>query len=333
MTESAGGQRVLITGIAGFAGSHLAELLVGAGCEVTGISYPGYSLHRISRLLERVDLFQADINSYPEVREVFRINRPERVYHLAAVSSVHQSWQNRRRALETNILGSLNILEAARQAAEPPRVLLVSSSEVYGSVPEEDQPLVEAYPPLPASPYAASKAALELLGGQYARADGLYTVILRAFNHTGPAQEEAFVCSSFARQIAEAEQGMRQPVIETGNLEARRDYSDVRDVVAAYREALESCEPGGVYNVCSGRAWSVRELLDILLGMSTVPVTVRQAEERLRPVDVPLLLGSRRRLSEETGWEPRIPMETTLRDLLDYWRENCRRPVEIVFPR
>lgn len=314
--------RALITGIAGFAGSHLAGMLLDSGCEVTGISYPGFSLNRISGCLDRVDLFQADILSTQEMEEVFRISRPERVYHLAAVSSVRQSWENRKLTMETNVIGTMNVLEAARGMAVPPRVLVVSTSEVYGTVPEEDQPVLEQYPMLPASPYAASKAAMELLGYQYSAGEGVHTVIVRAFNHTGPGQDRGFVCSSFARQIARAEKGLCEPVLEVGNLEARRDFSDVRDMVGAYHAALENGRSGGLYNVCSGRAHSIEALLDMLLEMSEADLEVRRSPELMRPVDIPLILGSNRRFAEEVGWEPAIPIEQTLSDLLDYWRDQ-----------
>jgi len=314
--------RALITGIAGFAGSHLTGLLLDSGCEVTGISYPGFPLHRISGHLDRIDLFQADILSTQEMEEVFRISRPERVYHLAAVSSVRQSWENRKLTMETNVLGTMNVLEAARGMAVPPRVLVVSTSEVYGTVPEEDQPVLEQYPMLPASPYAASKSAMELLGYQYSAGEGVHTVIVRAFNHTGPGQEQGFVCSSFARQIARAEKGLCEPVLEVGNLEARRDFSDVRDMVGAYHAALENGRSGGLYNICSGRAHSIEDLLNLLLGMSSTKLEVRQSPELMQPVDIPLILGSNRRFAEEVGWEPSIPIERTLEDLLDHWREQ-----------
>lgn len=314
--------KALITGIAGFAGSHLTGLLLDHGYEVTGISYPGFPLHRITRYLDKIDLFQADIISPREMEEVFRIAKPERVYHLAAVSSVRQSWGNRKQTMETNVMGTMNVLEAAREMSLPPRVLLVSTSEVYGMVPEEDQPVLEQYPMMPTSPYAASKAAQELLGYQYSAGEGVHTVIVRAFNHTGPGQEEGFVCSSFARQIARAEKGLCEPVIEVGNLEARRDFSDVRDMVGAYHAALEGGRSGGLYNICSGRAHSIEELLQMLLGMSETQMEVRPSPELMRPVDIPLILGSNRRFSEEVGWEPGIPIETTLSDLLDYWRDQ-----------
>jgi GDP-4-dehydro-6-deoxy-D-mannose reductase len=314
--------KALITGVAGFAGSHLTGLLLDHGFEVTGVSYPGFPLHRITSHLSKIDLFQADILSPQEMEEVFRISQPDRVYHLAAVSSVRQSWANRRQTMDTNVMGTMNVLEAARQMPQSPRVLLVSTSEVYGIVPEEDQPVLEQYPMLPTSPYATSKAAQELMGYQYSAGEGVHTVIVRAFNHTGPGQEEGFVCSSFARQIARAEQGLCEPVIEVGNLEARRDFSDVRDMVGAYHAALETGRSGGLYNICSGQAHSIEELLKILLGMSQTPMKVSPSPELMRPVDIPLILGSNRRFADEVGWEPGIPIEKTLSDLLDYWREQ-----------
>jgi GDP-4-dehydro-6-deoxy-D-mannose reductase len=203
-------------------------------------------------------------------------------------------------------------------------VLVVGSAEEYGPVEPKDLPLREDRPLLPASPYAVSKVAQACLARQYGAASGMRVVLTRTFHHTGPGRGEAFAESSFARQIAEAEGGLRPPMLQVGNLNAVRDFTDVRDVVRAYWALLERGEAGAVYNVCSGRGRTIRELLDILLSISGAKLDVKVEPERLRPADVPAQFGDPRRLQEATGWAPRLPLEQTLRDLLDDWRRRLQ---------
>lgn len=315
---------VLITGIAGFVGSHLVEFLLrDSTIKVVGILHPE---HEIQHLEEhpRVVVHREDILKERKLTRLVRSIAPQRVYHLAGMAHVHESWKDRKRTIETNFVGSLHLLEACRTLPEFPRVLLVGSADCYGIVPEAQQPILESCPLVPSSPYAVSKMAQEILGMQYAKAENLPVFLSRSFNHTGPYQKETFVCSSFAKQIAMAEMVDELPVIRVGNLTARRDFSDVRDVVRAYHAILEQGVPGEPYNVCSGKAISIREVLDILLSRSSRRFEVEIDSEKFRPVDMPLLLGSAEKLRSETGWSPEHEIEITLGDLLDFWRSRLR---------
>ncbi len=315
---------VLVTGIAGFVGSHLVDfLLKDSTTEIVGILHPE---HEIQHLEEhpRVVVHREDILKERKLARLVRSIAPERVYHLAGMAHVHESWKDRKRTIETNFVGSLHLLEACRRLPEFPRVLLVGSADCYGIVPEAQQPITESCPLVPSSPYAVSKIAQEILGMQYAKAENLPVFLSRSFNHTGPYQKETFVCSSFAKQIAMAEMADELPVIRVGNLTARRDFSDVRDVVRAYHAILEKGVPGEPYNVCSGRAISIREVLDILLSRSSRRFEVEIDSEKFRPVDMPLLLGSAQKLRNETGWSPQHEIGITLGDLLDFWRSRLQ---------
>jgi len=227
--------------------------------------------------------------------------------------------------LTTNIIGQLNIFEAIRHTGINPRIQIAGSSEEYGLVYPNELPIRETNPLRPLSPYAVSKVGQDLLGYQYFMSYKLNIIRTRGFNHTGPRRGEVFAESNFALQIARIEAGLQEPVIRVGNLESKRDYTDVRDMVEGYWLALEKGVPGEVYNICSGQAWSIRQILDMLLGMSTVLVKVEEDPDRLRPSDVPHLVGDSSKFRQVTGWRPKIPIEETLRDLLDYWRMRVRQ--------
>ncbi len=313
--------RVLITGATGFVGSHLCERLIRHEDDVHGTFIYQYELDTLPDLVrQQVVLHRCDLTEVEQIREVVRTVRPERVYHLAAISSVHRSWEGRELVLRVNLFGGLHLLEALQEFCPEARILMISSGEVYGNVPEVQQPISETQPLRPLNPYAASKAAQELLCYQYIHAYQLPIVIIRPFNHTGPRQIPNFVCSNFAKQIAEIEKGHKEPIISVGNLEARRDFSDVRDVVRAYHLAIESCPIGNPVNVASGKAWAIQNVLDILLQFSKVPIEIHQDPHRLRPSDVPLMLGDYTLLSQHTGWYPEIPFKETLLSVLEYWR-------------
>ena len=271
-------------------------------------------------LQSHVTLHKCDLTKIDEVRQVLQSNRFDRIYHLAAISSVHKSWEAQDFVIRVNLYGWLNLLEAVQEFCPAARVLMVSSGEVYGIVPEEQQPVREFQPLRPINPYADTKAAQELFSYQYIHRYQLPIVIVRPFNHTGPCQSPNFVCSDFAKQIAEIEQGKREPVISVGNLEARRDFSDVRDIVRAYHLALEKCPVGAPVNIASGKAWAIQNVLETLLQFSKVPIEVRQDPDRLRPSDVPLMLGDYSLLQEHTGWQPEIAFKETLLNVLEYWR-------------
>lgn len=310
--------RALITGVGGFAGSHLADYLVAHtafevwGCDVVGTRRP---FHPAALQLRAVDLRDPGA-----VTALLEEVRPDRIYHLAARAFVGDSWANPWDTLETNLRAQVNLLEAVRHAPQPARVLVLGSAEVYGRVPSTALPIHEDQPFRPDSPYAVSKVAQDLLGLQYHLSYQLPIVRVRPFNHIGPRQSRQFVAPAFAAQIAAIEAGRQPPVLRVGNLSARRDFTDVRDMVRAYYLALEQGVPGEVYNLGAGHSWSIQALLDTLRGFATVPVTVEVDPARLRPVDLPELRCDTRRFHAHTGWEPQIPFEQTLRDLLDYER-------------
>jgi GDP-4-dehydro-6-deoxy-D-mannose reductase len=313
--------RVLITGVTGFAGSHLAEYASAQpGVKVYGTIRTRSRLGNISHLLDDLKLVECDLRDPFSVERAVALVRPDLIFHLAAQSFVPASWTAPEETLTTNVLGQLHLLEAVRRHCPGARVQIACSSEEYGLVHPDEIPIDEDNPLRPLSPYGVSKVAQDLLGYQYHRSFGLWVVRTRAFNHTGPRRGEVFALSSFAKQVAEIEAGMRPPLLLCGNLDARRDFTDVRDMVQAYWLALEHGEPGEVYVIASGRSHSMRELLDLILEMARVPVEVRVDPERLRPSDVPVLEGDSSRFRAKTGWAPTIPLRQTLSDLLDYWR-------------
>lgn len=305
----------LVTGAAGFAGSHLIDLLHERGAAVVAWRRPGRELP-LAR--EGVTWQAVNITDRAAVFEAVASLRPDTVYHCAGESHVGRAWEQTTATFDTNVRGTHYLLEALRVAGLRSRVLIPSSALVYAStdgVLSEDSPLV------PHSPYGLSKLAQEMTALR-ARADGLHVTIARAFNHTGPRQDPYFAASGFARRIADIEAGRWEPEIAVGNLDARRDMHDVRDTVRAYATILDDGVDGRAYNVCSGRAISIRTLLDKMLAQARVPIRVRVDPARYRPNDVPLLVGDPTRLTAELGWLPEIPLERTITDLLSYWRNQ-----------
>jgi GDP-4-dehydro-6-deoxy-D-mannose reductase len=312
--------RSLVTGAAGFVGRHLTADLLSRGHRVAGVVHP---TDRGSRALgDRVEEHVLDVVDDGAFEEVVRWFRPDAIFHLAAFSNPEGSWKEARRTLETNILGAHQVLRAAVAAEKSPTVLLVGSAQQYGEVPPAEQPIREDRVLQPLTPYAVSKTTQELLGLRSFRSDELPVLCTRSFNHTGPGQSDAYVCSALARQIVEVERGIREPVIRAGNLEARRDFTDVRDVAGAYVAMVERGRPGRVYNVCSGEAVSIREALETLIGFARARVEVAIDPNRYHSLDVPLMLGDPSRLEEETGWSRRHSFAETLRDLLEDWRKR-----------
>ncbi len=315
--------RALVTGITGFVGTHLAEYLLSKGeVEVYGTYRWRSRMDHIDHLRGEIRLVECDLRDPVSVDRLIREVQPDLIFHLAAQSFVPSSWKAPGETLCMNILAQLNLLEAVRKSGIDPLIQVACSSEEYGLVFPEEIPIREENPLRPLSPYGVSKVAQDLLAYQYFMSYGTRVVRTRAFNHTGPRRGEVFVTSNFARQIALVEKGLRKPVLLVGNLEAKRDFTDVRDIVRAYWLALQAGEPGEVYNISSDRAYSIGEIVEILLSLSTVSIEVRQDPERLRPSDVPILVGDSRKFRRVTGWEPRIPLERTLLDLLNYWRER-----------
>jgi len=316
--------RALITGVTGFVGSHLADYLLAEQPEVEifGTRRWRSRMENIEHLDGRLQLRECDLRDPAAIQGVLAEVRPDYIFHLAAQSFVPASWRAPSETLMTNILGQTNIFEAVRVLELDPVIQIAGSSEEYGLVLPDEVPIKETNPLRPLSPYAVSKVAQDLLAYQYFRSYGLKTVRTRGFNHTGPRRGEVFVTSNFAKQIASIEAGLREPVIRVGNLDAQRDFTDVRDMVRAYWLAVSEATPGEVYNLASGRAVTIRELLDRLLALSDTEVEVQVDPDRLRPSDVEILLGDYSKFRSDTGWEPSIPLEQTLKDTLDYWRQK-----------
>jgi GDP-4-dehydro-6-deoxy-D-mannose reductase len=310
--------------VSGFAGSHLADYLASLpeadsevwGCDLTGRRQPYHP--------QRLNLLATDLCRPEDVRALVEHVRPDRIYHLAGQAFVGDSWASPWATIETNLRSQVNVLEAVLAARLTPRLLVVGSAEEYGRVPPEALPVNEACPLRPDSPYSVSKVGQDYLGLQYFLSYQLPIVRVRPFNHIGPRQNPKFVAPAFASQIAAIEAGRQPPVLRVGNLTARRDFTDVRDMVRAYVLALDHGEPGEVYNLGSGRSRTVQELLDRLLSFSNVKIEVVPDSGRLRPVDVPELVCDAGKFRARSGWEPSLRFEQSLRDLLDYERAQVQ---------
>ena len=316
-------RRVLVTGVTGFAGSHLVDYLLPRGdCELFGILRWRSRTENIEHFRDRITLLECDLRDATSTMDTIDKVRPDWIFHLAAQSFVPTSWSAPSESLTTNVLAQVNIFEAVRRLGLlETRIQLACSSEEYGMVHPDEVPIKETNPLRPLSPYAVSKVAQDMLGYQYWMSWKVDSVRTRGFNHEGPRRGPVFVASDFAKQIADIEKGRKRPVLHVGNLEAQRDFTDVRDMVRAYVLALEKCEPGEVYNICSGKAWTIQKLLDHLLSLSKAKITVEEDPARLRPSDVPILLGDNSKFVKATGWQPTIPFEQTLKDMLEYWRQ------------
>ncbi len=303
--------KVLVTGATGFVGKHLIQFLLGQkGLEVYGLG----------RSQGKNNFYECDITDLNRVREVISQVKPDRIFHLAAQSSVPVSWNLPVETMKTNVMGQIHLLEAVRETAIRPLILIACSSEEYGAVSTKDIPVKETQALQPLSPYGVSKVAQDLLAEQYFQTFGLPIVRTRAFSHTGPGQREEYAASNFAKQIACIEAGEKEPVLKVGNLDVTRDFTDVRDVVRAYWLALEKGKPGEVYNVCSGIGCRIQQMVDILVGLSRVKIEVRKETDRVRPVDVPAMVGDAAKFRNQTGWTPTIGIQTTMADLLNDWR-------------
>jgi GDP-4-dehydro-6-deoxy-D-mannose reductase len=313
--------RVLITGIAGFVGTHLVEFLhrQDPAPDVFGLIKPRGTL---PELLSAVSLIEADLEDATSVERAVDSVTPDRIVHLAAQSSPQLSWADPAGTFRTNVLGLLHVLEAVRKRGIAPRTLVVGSAEEYGLADARDLPLKEDATLRPQSPYASSKVAQGYLALQYALAYRLPIVRTRTFHHTGARRGEAFAESSFARQLAEIEVGLRPPFVSVGNLDAVRDFTDVGDVLRAYWLLLDRGEPGEVYNVCSGRGIRIGDLLDLLIRLSGVDVEVRLDPQKVRRAEIPEIVGDPSRIGAATGWRAEVPLERTMRSLLDGWRER-----------
>lgn len=313
----------LVTGGTGFAGSHLIDHLLEQESHVAAWGHAG------GREIPRtgsgaIDWMAVDLLDRDGVASAIAAARPARIFHCAGMADVHSAWQTSTPALRINALGTHYLLEGIRRAQLDIPVLVVGSALVYEP---STGAIDEGHPLRPSSPYGVSKLAQEMAA---LRAPWCRVFLVRPFNHAGPRQADAYVTSSFARQIAEIEAGLREPVLRVGNLESRRDITDVRDTVRAYARVVSAGRERLPYNVCSGQAYRMADLLQTLLGRARVAIEVQTDPARLRPSDNPVVLGSFSRLEQDTGWRPAIPIERTLGDLLDYWRTvtAARGPVQ-----
>jgi GDP-4-dehydro-6-deoxy-D-mannose reductase len=311
---------ILITGVSGFVGGHLLDRLRTDGFDrLWGLTRQ--KLGSNSRY-EGIQLLQGDLRDQDRLKTLLQIAKPDWIFHLAGQALVSASWEDPRGTFAANADAQISLFEALRSLKQNPRILVVCSSEEYGLIKEDELPVKETNPLRPLSPYAVSKVAQDLLAFQYFRSYGLRTIRVRAFNHTGPGRPKQYAISNFAYQVAQIERGAAPAELSVGNLDVRRDYMDVRDMVHAYVVALQKGEEGDVYNLSSGHAQNLRDILETLLSLSKSKIEIKVDPARLRPSDLPIIFGSSAKFERLTGWRPKITMQTTLTDLLHYWRQQ-----------
>ena len=267
-------------------------------------------------------IYDLDILNKNDIVELLYAIRPDYIFHLAAQSSVSEAWKNPALTIDVNIKGSVNVMDAVRELYYKPRMVIIGSGEEYGHIEEDDTPIHEGVKLRPGNIYAATKACQNMIGSIYSKAYDMELMLVRAFNHVGPGQSPIFVVSDFCKQVAEIEKGLREPVMYVGNLAARRDFTDVRDVVRAYGLLALKGRAGETYNVGSGKAMEIRAVLDMIISMSSAKIEVMVDPNKIRPVDVPIIEADIRKINEETGWKPEIPFSQTVKEILDYWRER-----------
>jgi GDP-4-dehydro-6-deoxy-D-mannose reductase len=321
------GLKALITGVSGFVGSHLAEYLIGhTDWQIAGTVYGPY--RNIRDLGDRIELYPAELSRLPVVEFVLEQTRPDVVFHLAAMATTSKSWRDPAATLHINLAMQANVLQAAVNLGLACRVVVVGSSEEYGAVAPEHLPVREDAPLRPMNPYAVSKIGQDMLGLQYYLSHGLDTVRVRPFNHIGPRQALGFVTSDFASQVAQIEAGLQAPTMRVGNLEAERDFTDVRDVVRAYHLLALHGASGEVYNIGSGESHAIRAVLDVLLAASRASIDVEPDPARMRPSDIPRVVCDYAKLRACTGWAPQIGFAQSMADVLAYWRAETARQRE-----
>lgn len=308
-------KKSLIIGAAGFVGAYLINELHENGIDVYATKLPHEKLENPYAKVYDLDIMDKEA----VVALLFEI-RPDHIFHLAAQSSVGLAWKNPGLTVDVNIKGSLNVMDAVRELFYKPRLLMIGSGEEYGHIRPGETPITEDNLLRPGNIYAATKACQNMIGSIYSKAYDMELILVRAFNHIGPGQAPMFVVSDFCKQVAEIEKAEREPVMKVGNLTARRDFTDVRDVVRAYVKLVQAGQPGETYNVGSGNARTIQEILDLIISQSNVKIQVEIDPNKLRPVDVPIIEADISKLSALTGWKPQIPLEQTIRETLDYWR-------------
>ena len=310
--------KALIIGGAGFVGNHLIEhiskdydwSIIATKLESETIEY------------NNIDIRNLDIMDKTAVSSLLQDVKPDYIFHLAAQSSVSLSWKNPQLTVDVNIKGTINLLDAIRDLTYSPRVLLIGSGEEYGYIQPNETPVKESNPTRPGNIYAATKAFQNMIGKIYTDAYHMDIIMVRAFNHIGPGQSPIFVVSDFCKQVAEIEKGLREPVIKVGNLSAKRDFTDVRDVVRAYSMLILKGKAGEVYNVGSGKAISINDLLTFILKLSSSTIDITVDPLKLRPIDIPIIEADIHKIVEDTNWFPSVPLLETLQNALDYWRIN-----------
>ena len=314
--------KVLITGITGFAGSFLAEHLVqNSDYEISGTFLNEDTIRNVENIKDKLDLVKVDLTQKDAVESLITSKKPDMVFHLAAMASVGASFKDPVGTFHNNVDSEIFLLESLRKEnLLNTRVLITSSAEVYGYVKPEDLPINESTPLRPGNPYSVTKIAQDFLGLQYALSYNMPIIRVRPFNHVGPRQAPGFVVSDFAKQIADIEKGNKEAVVKVGNLEAKRDFTDVRDMVKAYAFLMEKGEAGEIYNIGSGTSHKIQEILDMLISYSSVEIKTETDPVRLRPSDIPEIVSDNTKITHVTGWKPEIPLEKTLKDTLDYWR-------------
>lgn len=319
--------KLLITGITGFVGSHLAEYILNLneGHEIYGLCRWRSPRDNLEKIYNKVTLLDADLCDLSALIRHFKVIKPDIIFHLAAQSYVLTSFNSPIQTLWSNVIGTTNLLEAVRIVEISPVIHVCSSSEVYGQVTEADVPIKETCPFRPASPYAVSKVGEDMLALQYWLSYGIKTIRTRMFTHTGPRRGDVFAMSFFAKQAAAGELGLTEPVIRVGNLKSVRTFCDVRDAVGAYWILVNKCKPGEVYNIGGSRTTTIGEALEILLSFSKTKFEIRVDPQLLRPSDVTLQIPCIDKFRNETGWQPTIPLERTLRDMLSFWKEELKR--------
>lgn len=309
--------KALVIGAAGFVGGYLVRCLR----DTWNWDVSATKLAQ-EKAGEDIPFFDLDLADQKGIVYLLEQVKPDYIFHLAAQSSVALSWQKPELTVNVNVNGTLHLLDAVRSLAFKPRVLLIGSGEEYGKICPDQLPLTEEAPLRPGNLYAATKAMQNMVGKIYAEAYGMDLVMVRAFNHVGPGQSPQFVVSDFCKQVAEIEKGGREPVLRVGNLNSKRDFTDVRDVVQAYALLMQKGMAGETYNVGSSHAVSIQWLLDSILSFSAVPVRVETDPARFRPVDVPVIEADTAKLRGCTGWEPKILLEKTLQETLEWWRKS-----------
>lgn len=317
-------KKILVTGVNGFVGSHMADFILKENLgEVFGMvrgKTPGYD--NIKNIIDKMQIINCELNDFFSVRKAIETSQPDIVFHIAGQAFVPSSWESPIETFNSNVMGSINLFEALRKSGIDPKIQIACSSEEYGLVHENETPIKETNPLRPLSPYGVSKVAMDLLGWQYFKSYGMKIIRTRAFNHSGPRRGKEYVDSDWCRQVALIEKGKQKPEVFVGNLNAKRDFTHVKDIVRGYWLAATKATPGEVYNICSGKAYSMKQVIDLIFKQTSMKIKVTPDPKRIRPSDVELLLGDYSKFAKETGWAPQIPFEQALKETLDFWREK-----------